>query len=90
MRHAHEHPHAHEHTHAHEHAYARLAVSCPQAWWRCKPMPVLMPTPFPPTLEVNGCYRSCDHLILGTVSNWAGDHELIMKGPWSGREAIMR
>lgn len=23
-------------------------------------------------LSVNGCVRSCDHLLLGTVSNWAG------------------
>lgn len=23
-------------------------------------------------LSVNGCFRSCDRLILGTVSNWAG------------------
>ena len=23
-------------------------------------------------ISVNGAYRACDHLILGTVSNWAG------------------
>eukprot|EP00928_Gymnodinium_smaydae_P088180 TRINITY_DN72302_c0_g1_i1.p1 TRINITY_DN72302_c0_g1~~TRINITY_DN72302_c0_g1_i1.p1 ORF type:complete len:490 (+),score=99.43 TRINITY_DN72302_c0_g1_i1:38-1471(+) len=23
-------------------------------------------------LSVNGCYRTCDHAVLGTVSNWAG------------------
>ncbi|CAE7226640.1 unnamed protein product [Symbiodinium natans] len=23
-------------------------------------------------LSANGCYRTCDHLLLGTVSNWAG------------------
>ena len=22
--------------------------------------------------SVNGCYRSCDHVLLATVSNWAG------------------
>ncbi|CAE8650742.1 unnamed protein product [Polarella glacialis] len=24
-------------------------------------------------MSVNGCYRSCDHLIVATVSNWAGN-----------------
>ncbi|CAK0836457.1 unnamed protein product [Prorocentrum cordatum] len=40
-------------------------------------------------LSANGCYRSCDHLVLSTVSNWGGSafeaaaHALL--GP--GREA---
>ena len=28
----------------------------------------------------NGCYRTCDHLIIGTVSNWAGAGVPMRKG----------